>query len=142
MKLSQNKLNELINLRERMTNSVQEQNSEDTERGGPMDSFKEAAAFAIAKQAKEKSLEEISRIIAEAEVLSDEIAGDKIVLGKWFKLKVEGKEYRYRLVDPIEADPKQGLLSIESPIGNLVESKVKGDKFSFNSLDYEIILVE
>ena len=142
MKLSQNKLKELIQLREQLKLSVQAQNSEDTERGGPMDSFKEAASFAIAKQAKEKSLEEITKIIAEVEVLPDEIAGDKIILGKWFKLKVGEMEYRYRLVDPIEADPKQNLLSIESPIGNLVENKSKGDKFSFNSLDYEISLVE
>ena len=54
---------------------------------------------------------------------------DKIYFGAWVTIEDEqGEEHRYRLVGPDEFDIKQGLLSIESPMGRVLLGKEAGDE--------------
>ncbi len=49
------------------------------------------------------------------------------------------KEQKYQLVSRFEANPKEGKISVDSPIGKLLFGKKKGDIVSFESPKGEII---
>jgi len=125
-----------------LNKSLNLENEEQTLRGGPMDSYKEAAAFSISKQAKESRVQQLKNILKSVQVLPNYIAGKKIVLGKWFILKNHFGIKRYRLVDPIEADPRNNLVSVESPLGKAVFLKTEKKQIKFNNETLFIIKVE
>jgi transcription elongation factor GreA len=61
--------------------------------------------------------------------------GTKIVLGK-----LPGYEIiTYHLVSEIEANPFDNKISVNSPIGELVNGKKIGDKIKYNKIIYEIL---
>lgn len=51
----------------------------------------------------------------------------KVMLGSVVELiDSQGRQFRYMLVDPLEADPSSGRISIKSPLGqNLVGKQIK-----------------
>ena len=53
--------------------------------------------------------------------------GDKVTLGSKVTVKHGGKSSTYTLVGPAEADPSDGLISNESPIGQALIDKTKGE---------------
>lgn len=57
-----------------------------------------------------------------------EVTGNKIRFGAKVEVRDEnGKESRYLLVGPDEADPAQGKLSFQSPLGKALMNKQVGD---------------
>ncbi len=55
-------------------------------------------------------------------------SGDRVTFGSTVKLEDEdGKETIYQIVGSDEADPKQGLISIMSPLARTLISKKVGD---------------
>lgn len=49
------------------------------------------------------------------------------------------KEQTYQVVSRFEANPKEGKISVDSPIGKLLFGKKEGDRISFQSPKGEII---
>lgn len=74
-------------------------------------------------------------------------AGDRIVFGATVTLSDEdtGEERRYQIVGDLEADIKQGLIAISSPVARALIGKHEGDSISIEApggtRDYEIVAV-
>lgn len=133
--ISKQKLEELKRELTDLVKSLAKDNDEGTRMGGPMDSFKEAAAFQVMLGAKRLKIEELEDIISNAEILPDHVAGDAVVLGKWVDLD---NGQKYRLVSSIEADPQKGLLSIDSPLGKALLEKKVGEEINIMNKSQKI----
>ena len=57
---------------------------------------------------------------------------DKVVLGATVSLDMEGRKVEYTLVGPTEANPLEGKVSNESPIGKALFGRKPGESFEFN----------
>ena len=140
--LSKNKINELKQTLSELSKSLITDNELNTLMGGPMDSFKETASYSVTVKAKEFKIDEIKEILSDIKELPEKIKGELIVLGKWFIVNNGIKDIRYRLVDPIEADPNNNLISFKSPLGLNVLGKKFGDSFKLNGCNFKIIKVQ
>ena len=79
----------------------------------------------------ESRILEIQEILKNAKVIR---AGkkDKVALGVTVALTLGGKKMEYTLVGPTEANPLEGKISNESPIGKALMGHKAGDEFDFN----------
>ena len=93
--------------------------------------FRENAPLAAARERKShldgriKEIEAIlnqAKIVGEAQHTSRAKFGDTVVL----RDSSSGKEFSYTLVDPREANPAKGKLSVASPLGKAILDKEKG----------------
>ncbi len=71
---------------------------------------------------------ELEEIINNAQIIEKEKAGGKINIGSTVKVKVSGAEKTYQIVGAQEADPLNGKISNESPLGNAFLGHKAGDK--------------
>jgi transcription elongation factor GreA len=87
--------------------------------------------------------------IARAEVIEiGKLKGERVVFGATVTLAhtESGDEVRYQVVGELEADLKQGKISVTSPIGRALIGKVEGETVTVRSpggeREYEINAVE
>lgn len=81
----------------------------------------------------ENRINEIEDILKNAKVIDeDEISTDKVGIGSKIKIKEVGKKtdslLTFKIMSSNEIDPKNGIISNESPIGRAVWGKKLGDK--------------
>lgn len=92
----------------------------------------------------ESRVAEIEDILANAEIIKAG-TGNKIVLGSTVELKNSGKSVTYSIVGPVEADPLEGKISNESPIGEALMGKKVGDSATITTpkgtIVYEIVKI-
>ena len=72
----------------------------------------------------------LEKMIRNAEIIkepSKKTAGS-VQLGSKVKVKDEYGEENFTIVGPVEADPKKGLISLESPVGKALLGKRAGDR--------------
>ena len=97
----------------------------------------ENAEYASAKNEQERSearIAEIEHILKNVEKITTPKTNNKVRLGSTVKLKsLVGDTKEYQVVGTVEADPLEGKISDESPIGKALIGKKVGD-------DVEIIL--
>ena len=74
----------------------------------------------------ESRIAEIDDILQNAETIAKK-KSDKVVIGSIVDLKNGGKSVSYQIVGPVEADPIEGKISNESPIGQALLGKKVGD---------------
>ena len=66
--------------------------------------------------------------VGTAEVIDPPMSGDRVTFGSTVKLEdQDGKETTYRIVGSDEAEPKQGLISVMSPLARTLIGKKVGD---------------
>jgi transcription elongation GreA/GreB family factor len=140
--ISQQKLLELQAQLEQLEESLGRDNLEATKMGGPMDSFKEAASYQVTLGAKRNKVKELQEILANVSILPEKIPGDQVVIGKWFTMDNGINQLRYRLVDPVEADPGHNLISPDAPLGKAVLKQRAGFTFTLNGRNFKLISVE
>jgi transcription elongation factor GreA len=76
----------------------------------------------------EGRIAELEGKVGAAEVIEPPTSGDRVTFASTVLLEDEnGKEIRYQIVGSDEADPKQGLISIMSPLARTLISKKVGD---------------
>ena len=63
---------------------------------------------------------------------------DKITLGAIVELDMGGRKVEYTLVGPTEANPLEGKISNESPIGKAMFGRKTGESFDFNGKKVKI----
>jgi transcription elongation factor GreA len=89
---------------------------------------------------------ELDEIINNAQIIEHEKTGGKINIGNTVKLKVNGIEKNYQIVGAQEADPINGKISNESPLGNAFLGHKAGDKVEVRTpagmQNYEILEVK
>jgi transcription elongation factor GreA len=95
--------------------------------------LKENAEYHAAKdeqQALESRISEIEYILANTEVISTPRGKkDKVQLGSCVELKgSKGNMKKFQVVGTVEADPLEGKISDESPIGKALMGKQLGDE--------------
>lgn len=114
-----------------------------------MGDLSENAEYSEAKDAQafnEGRIAEITTMIKNLTVVENGGGGDKIGMGSTVKAKVNDKEKTFRIVSFNEADPAEGMISNESPLGRAFLEKKKGDKVTVETpkgeVEYEIISIE
>jgi transcription elongation factor GreA len=91
----------------------------------------ENAEYTSARQEQERvesRISEIEHILQNVEVIAKPRGDSKVQLGSTVKLKGSGKTQQFTVVGTVEADPLNGKISDESPIGTALLGKKVGDK--------------
>jgi len=72
----------------------------------------------------------LEKMVRNAEIIREpsKKAAGMVQLGSHVKVKDEYGEENFTIVGPVEADPKKGLISLESPVGKALLGKTAGDK--------------
>ena len=71
----------------------------------------------------EARISEIENIVQNVEIIKKPRGAAKIQLGSTVKLKADGKTKEFQVVGTVEADPLNGKISDESPIGQALLGK-------------------
>ncbi|HLZ15134.1 MAG TPA: transcription elongation factor GreA [Candidatus Saccharimonadales bacterium] len=80
------------------------------------------------KERNEARIAEIEHILANVQVIKAPKGDSKVVLGSTVKLKSEnGTTKEFQVVGTVEADPLNGKISDESPIGKALIGKREGE---------------
>lgn len=91
----------------------------------------ENSEYQVARQNQDRNegrISEIEHILANVELIKTPRAGSKVVLGATVHLKSDdGTEKKFQVVGTIEADPLNGKISDESPIGQALLGKKEGE---------------
>lgn len=67
---------------------------------------------------------------------------DKVNIGSTVNISMGGKDFTYSVVGPVEANPLEGKISHESPIGKELLGRKVGDEFAFSGKQVKIKSVE
>ena len=112
----------------------------------------ENAEYHAAKEKQshvEGRLLQVEHWIASAEVIDvTKHAGDRVIFGATVRLEdsSSGDEVRYRIVGELEANLKQGRISVTSPIARALIGRVEGDAVTVQTpggaREYEIQQIE
>lgn len=84
---------------------------------------------------------EIQEILKNAKIIKGG-KKDKVVLGATVSLDMGGKKVEYSLVGPTEANPLEGKISNESPIGKAIFGRKAGETFDFNGKNVKILEIK
>jgi transcription elongation factor GreA len=91
----------------------------------------ENAEYQSARQEQEKNearIAELEHILQNSDLIKASSTNDKVGLGSSVKLKsTNGKTKEFQVVGTVEADPLNGKISDESPIGKALLDKKVGD---------------
>ena len=79
----------------------------------------------------ETRIQEIQDILKSAKIIKAS-KRDSVGLGSTVVLDMGGREVTYTVVGATEANPLEGKISNESPIGKAILGKKAGDSFDFN----------
>lgn len=93
--------------------------------------LKENTEYSVARddQAKQESrISEIERILESVEIISRPKNANIVELGNTVKLVGNGKDKMLSIVGSVEADPMEGKISDESPIGKALLGKKLGEE--------------
>lgn len=92
----------------------------------------------------ESRIAEIEDILMNAEIIKGG-SKTKVSLGSVVELKMGKKTVKYTVVGPVEADPLEGKISNESPIGTALFGKKVGDEITITTpkgeMTYEIVSI-
>ena len=75
----------------------------------------------------ETRIAEIENILLNSEIIKKPKGDSKVQLGSIVKLKGGGKSKEFQIVGTVEADPLNGKISDESPIGQALIGKKEGE---------------
>ncbi len=107
----------------------------------------ENAEYQSARADQERSesrIAEIENILQNVSIIKKPSGDNKVQLGSTVKLKNDGKMKQFQVVGTVEADPSNGKISDESPIGKallgkkideLVEIKTPADTTTYKIVD-------
>ncbi len=90
----------------------------------------ENAEYQTARQDQEKleaRISEVEYILQNVELITKPKGDSKVQLGSSVKLKGNGGSKEFQVVGTVEADPLNGKISDESPIGQALLGKKEGD---------------
>lgn len=93
--------------------------------------------YSAARQDQERNearIAEIDHILSNVQVITAPKNDSKVMLGSTVKLKSDsGKTKQFQVVGTVEADPLNGKISDESPIGQALMGKKEGEKIEIKT---------
>ena len=95
----------------------------------------ENAEYDAAREAQgllETRIAEIETILQNASIIQTG-SSSRVTLGSTVELEANGKAVVYTVVGPVEADPLEGKVSNESPIGQALMGKAVGDTVTIST---------
>lgn len=113
----------------------------------------ENAEYQVARQEQEKNesrIAELEHIIANVEIIKSSKGDSKVRLGSKVTLQGEdkggrGKKREFQVVGSVEADPLEGKISDESPIGQALMGKKVGEaveiKTPVETATYKVVAI-
>ena len=93
----------------------------------------------------EGRIQELEATLANAQMIGEGPHSDVVDLGSLVTVKDdEGIEEKYTIVGSVEADPRHGLISNESPVGRALLGKRAGEKVSVTAPggSFDLVVVE
>ena len=125
-------LNELIKGRPAITEKIA------TARAfGDLSENEEYSSARAEQKMAESRILEIQDILKNAKIIKGG-KKDKVNLGVTVSLNMSGRKVEYTLVGPTEANPLEGKISNESPIGKALFGRKAGEEFEFNGKKVKI----
>ena len=122
--------------------------AERIERAKELGDLSENAEYSEAKDAQalnEGRIMELSGILKNVTIVDKVSDGEHIVMGSTVTVKVDSNEKQYTIVSFNEADPLNGLISNESPLGVAFIGRRKGESVDVETpkgvMHYKIIKV-
>ncbi|OGL71161.1 hypothetical protein A3C17_01305 [Candidatus Uhrbacteria bacterium RIFCSPHIGHO2_02_FULL_53_13] len=118
--MSQEKLNELNEELSHRKTTVRKEIGEALEYAKQLGDLSENFEYHDAKDRQadnEKRIAELQAIVLNAQVITKQKGGSSIEIGTTFRAEKDGKEFTFTLVGSNEANPVEGKISNESPIG-------------------------
>ena len=117
---------ELANLKNQRSQVI-----EDIQKAAADKDFRENAPLAAAREQKshlEGRIKETESILNQAKIMGEDQDTSRAKFGDTVVLRdlSSGKEFSYTLVDPREANPAKGKLSVASPLGKAILDKERG----------------
>ncbi|HSX45446.1 MAG TPA: transcription elongation factor GreA [Candidatus Saccharimonadia bacterium] len=95
------------------------------------------------KDRNEARVSELENILLNVEIIKKPRGARQVQLGSSVKLKNDGKTKEFQVVGTVEADPLNGKISDESPIGQALLGKGEGDKVEITAggetISYKIV---
>lgn len=86
-------------------------------------------------RAEQKTVEnrilEIEDILKNATLIRNRTS-DKVIIGSTVEITMSGKKFTYTMVGPVEANPLEGKISHESPLGKSLLGRKVDEDFDFN----------
>jgi transcription elongation factor GreA len=117
-------LQNLINLRSELAERIKT-----AREFGDLSENMEYSAARQDQERNENRVSEIEHILANSHVISAPKGDSKVTLGSKVKMKSDsGKTKEFQVVGTVEADPLNGKISDESPIGQALLGKKEGEK--------------
>lgn len=109
----------------------------------------ENAEYATAKEEQafvEGRISELEHILKNVTIIEETKSNGFVKVGSKIKIQDNGNSKEYKIVGSEEADPSQGLISNESPIGRAFLGKRKGDVVEISVpkgvIKYKIVEIE
>jgi transcription elongation factor GreA len=122
--------------------------AERIERAKELGDLSENAEYSEAKDAQalnEGRILELSAILKNVTIVNKVSDSDHIVMGSTVIAKIDGKDKEYTIVSFNEADPLNGLISNESPLGVAFIGRRKGESVEVETprgvMHYKIVKV-
>ena len=95
---------------------------------GDLSEYQEYTDARAYQKTIENRILEIEEILKNAKVIANR-KSDKVTMGTTVTVTLSGKKYTYTMVGPVEADPLNGRISNESPIGKALMGKKVGEEY-------------
>lgn len=93
-------------------------------------------------RSEQKNLEnriiEIEEILKNAAIIKTPRKKDQVSIGSTVEITMGGKGFTYTIVGPVEANPLEGKISHESPIGKELLGRKIDETFDFNGKKVKI----
>lgn len=132
-----------------LTTTKRREIAERIQKAKDMGDLSENAEYSEAKDAQafnEGRIAEVTSMLKNLTVVENNRNGGTVGMGSKITVKVNGKEREYEIVSFNEADPLEGKISNESPIGKALVGKKKNDKVMVETkkgeMEYEIIDIQ
>ncbi len=89
---------------------------------------------------------ELENLVKKAEIIEESSNKEVVTIGSSIKIRCDADEYKYTITGSNEADPAQGLISNESPLGRAFLGRKIGEKIKVNipkgSMECEILEIK
>lgn len=110
------------------------------------DSFDESPEYAAVKAEQdfiESEIERLERLLQTARILEQARNCDEVSLGSRVTISEKGSQQQesYQLLSSAEANPREGSISIESPLGQALLGVRVGDEIKVEAPDGELIFI-
>ncbi len=132
-----------------LTMSKRKEIAERIERAKELGDLSENAEYSEAKDAQalnEGRILELTNTLKNVTVVQHEDSNEQVIMGSKVTVKTSDKEKQYTIVSFNEADPLNGKISNESPIGVAFLNKKKGDSVEVETpkgiVKYKILQIE